>query len=364
VPPVFAPPGPALPATASRPWIVSDDTILLPSAAITFPRDAGALSATNAGEASHGGEAIDTLVDYRSADQQLRASVFLYYPGLPHAGVAAFANDEAIHAGGGATLAAGGPRIVGAGGVEGVAIRRDYDHYQGNLASSSAFVKAERWLMTIRVSGPDSRRADVAAAMDALLAGMRFGPLSPPRPAAPIAIAPCPAGARQRDARALRDPPAASLPAHFLLATYDGGGIATAENGARRDLPSRVPAAFCLSMRATIGGAIVPILRAPDGPALSVDGRTLLIAPLDDEGDVIEIVHAVALQRYWLLHHRLGETGLLGSFDGVPSDNQLVRLLGRSGDAGAAVRVRARLRPGEGARLVPPDPAAPARRRR
>lgn len=236
-------------------------------------------------------------------------------------------------------MTGGEPRIVAAGGVEGVAIRRDYGGYRGDMASSAAFVKAARWLVKLRVSGPAARQAEVAAAMDALLAGIRFGALSRPRAAAPIRVRDCPPGSGGETATLLPDPPGGEIAAHGFLATFDGGGIMATEDGGPSPLPSRVPDELCLSGRVPIGNGQAPILRSDPGPPLSVDGRTRLIVLMSDSGDYLEVVHAENLGRHLLLSHRIGETILLGGFDNVPSDDQIADILaGRSPEA-ARLRV-------------------------
>jgi hypothetical protein len=114
------------------------------------------------------------------------------------------------------------------------------------------------------------------------------------------------------------------------------------EGDRRRDLPSRVPAELCRSSRLEIGIQRVPVLRAGEGPALSITGRTRLVAILSDSGTWIEVVHAENLGRYLMLFHQIGSTAVLGGYDGVPSDRQIAALL--QGAQSDASRVRAAVR--------------------
>jgi hypothetical protein len=360
-------PAPAAPqaTTQQEIWTVSDTRIAVVPARVAFPRTAGTVVAYDTSEFSHRGEGLDMGIQYRSPDQAVFATVYVYYPGLAHAGLAAFATDDAIRRNSNSAVRGGLASVVSAGGVEGVAIRRDYSGYRGNLASTAAFIKLDRWLVKVRVSGPDARRAEVMEAMDRLLANIQFGRQFRPRPATMIEITDC-LGARQQAARELAEPVGPESAAHAFLGTLDGGGIAaTNEGGARQDLPSRVPVAMCVSQRAHLGDLVIPILRGSEGTALSIDGRTMLLAVLTDAGETIEVVHAANLRRYWLLRHRIGETLFLRSYDGVPSDEQVLRALDDNMAGRRPVNIRVRLSPDERHQLfVPgaePQPSTPPR---
>src|SRR3954468_3514081 len=113
-------------------WSQSDEGLTLVAARITLPREGASVRFTEAGEASRAGEGLDNMVQYRSADGAVFATVFLYYPGLPHAGLQAYATDELLRSANG-QMTFGTARIVAAGGTEGAAILRDYGRYRGSL---------------------------------------------------------------------------------------------------------------------------------------------------------------------------------------------------------------------------------------
>ena len=346
-------------APAERRWVMSDETVLFAPARIAFTRRAGGLEMVRQEELSHQGEGIDNAIQYRSADGRIVGTVYVYYPGLPHAGLSAWSTDNAIRLNSESRVVGRGSRVTAAGGAEGVAIRADYSNYRNGNTSTAAFVKAGRWIVKLRVSGPDSRGDEVRAAMDALLAGVRWGAANPPVRATQVTVAGCSGEDGRRAARPLPDPALEEVTAYGLIATFDGGGIeATDAQGARNDLPSRVPPELCLS--SLIGGNGPPILRAPAGDARSIDGRTRLLAVLSDSGTMLEVVDASNLGRHILLFHSMGETAMLGSFDGVPSDQQIADMIqGRDRDS-TRPRVIARFRPGESVQLhVIPPPEAP-----
>lgn len=337
-------------------WVRSGSQIALVPARTAFPLVAGPISFAGNREFSHEGEGIDAGLHYRSADQQVLGTVYVYLPGLSHSGLAAYATDQGIRVSSQTPVRVTRTSVVAAGNVERSAIRVEYENYRGGLASSAAFIKAGRWTVKIRVSGPQARSADVAASMDALLRGIEFGRANPPHPAMPINVSDCPAGVGQQDARSLPDPAAPEMAAHAMLGTFDGGGIeATDENGARSYLPSRVPQDFCLSSRAAVGTAQIPVLRAAGGPPRSIDGRTRLMAVISDSGTWIEVVHAPNLNRYLILYHQIGSTALLGGYDNVPSDRQIADLLNNPAGDAARIRSSITLRPGQGPQINLPS---------
>jgi hypothetical protein len=328
---VLAAPTPALaqgPSTPEGAWSRAGDRITLTQARISLPERAGVTALRQSLELSRQGEGLDNALQYVSPDERVFATVYIYYPGLPHAGVTAFVTDRTIAMQGAPDFRRLGRRIVGAGGREGVAIRGDYSGFREGMASSAAFIKADRWIVKLRVSGPQNRQRDVQQAMTELLAGLRFEGQAQPREAAPLAVGECAPGADPADARQRPELGQAELAAHAFIATLDGGGLSAREaNGPVRNLPSRLPAEFCVSGQVDTGGGPVPILRAADGEPLSIDGRTVLLVPISDNGTLLEVVHAQNLGGYILLYHQIGSTSLLGEYEGVPSDRQIRQLM-------------------------------------
>ena len=303
---------------AAEAWLRSGDSVSVPAAGMGFPTVAGTLTLTETAEFSHKGEGIDNIAQYESADGELFASVYVYYVGLAHNGLAALATANA--------MTSGSPEVrktrstkAAAGGLADVAIRESYTGYRGRLASSAAFLKSGRWLIKLRLSGPDARAADIEAAMDALLAGITFGDDAAPHPAAAIEAQPC---ASERIA---------------------------GEAGQDGPLPARVGGSFCQAGEIRVPTGTVPILRAvgtsPGGLA-----TTELLAVTSDAGGLVEAVR-LGSGRYRLLHHQIGQTALLGAYDRLPSIAQIEAILSGADHAGGAYRATVILRPGEGPRI-------------
>lgn len=338
---------PSAPRYPPAQWVRSDELIAMPQARIAFPTTPAGLNILRTGEFSHQGEGLDNSVEYISQDGKVWATAYLFYPGLAHTGLSAFATDAAMTSATNGSVKLESSQVVAAAGKHGAAIRRDYSGYLNSTSTSAAFVKAGRWMIAFRVSGPPDRRTEIDAAMQSFLGQTRIGPASPAHPALPLEVADCAKSVGGRGARLLPDPADASLAAIGFLATFDGGGIEAddKDKGGLAFLESRVPPKMCLSSRLSVGTSRIPVLRGEDGPSRSVDGRTVLVAVLSDSGDYLEVVHAANLKRYVLLRHSIGGTAVLGSFDGVPSDDQVRAVIVERDNPAGRVRVPVRLHP-------------------
>lgn len=347
-------------------WTRDQDRITFTTARISFPLRAGAIGFSRSAELSHHGEGIDNALQYVARDEQVFATVYIYLPGLAHAGFTAFMTDHVIGVQSGNDLSRSGSRIVAAGGREGVAIRSDYAGFRSErLASSAAFIKAGRWILKVRVSGPQSRRAEVEAVMSALLDGVRFEGDLQPRAAAQLQIDDCQSAPSA--ARALPDN-ATNLIEFALVAAFDGAGEeARHQNGTRVEaLPGRVGARWCRSARARLGNASYSILRAAPGESGDgLGGRSVLIVPVNDAGTSFELVELTKTgqpSRFVGFYHEIGRTSVLGAYDGPLSDEQVAAILTGSDREGGQIRTSVRLLPSGNTEInvpMPEDPPAP-----
>jgi hypothetical protein len=323
-------------AAAAQHWNLTRDAAVFTPLGLSFPTRVRSLEADVPMEFSAQGQSLDNGIQYRSRESNVHATVYVYRPGLPHAGVAHYTTNSGILSSDAAVRALG-TRIVDAGGARGVAIRSDYSGYHGNGRSIAAFMKVGTWIVKLRVSGPEGAAAEVEAAMSALLSGIKWGS-ERPRPAALLDVARCGGGEGRAEARAL-DLSDEQVINAGLLATMDGAGVEATENGARQILPPRLPAALCLSSAVPLNDRTVDVLRAPADSQSDGMGRTRLLVPLSDNGGVLEVVEMTNMRRHVVLYHSLGETAVLGAFDGPPSDAQLGEIF--AGRDREATRVRA-----------------------
>ncbi len=325
---------------AAENWQVSRGQALFTAENIAFPDRAGPVTLTRTSEFSHPGTGLDNGLQYSTRDREVFVTVYIYYPGLAHAGLTSFATNRAIFTQSPNTRTEG-TQVVSAGGHDNAAIRIDYSGYRDNLASSAAFLKIDRWLIKIRASGPQSRQSEVNAAMTALLDGMRFEGARRPRPATPLTVSAC--DNTYPAANALPDGDLAQQMENWLVANMDGGGHEAEADAGVDDTPqalhSRIGANWCQTSRTIPGNPPLLILRAPPAGE-GIDGLSRMLVPISDSGRTLELVQW--RDRYMLMHHDIGRTDLLGSYEGPLSDDQLVAILnGRDSDGG---RIRASIR--------------------
>ncbi|HEY5723288.1 MAG TPA: hypothetical protein VIT45_13290 [Allosphingosinicella sp.] len=330
-----------LQAQSSPAWSRSKERITVTRAGISFPIRAGTLSVTETKEFSHQGESLDIIAQYRSSDQEVLATVYVYYPGIAHAGLAALATDEAIRLNSSNPPGSTGPKLTAAAGKQAVGIRTDYTRYRGDWASSAAFIKAGRWIVKLRVSGPEARADEVKAAMSDLLAKTRFEGAATPRPAAILTPAACPDD-RSADAALVADDPAGNGAVAIMISAFDpvAPSATDRDSGTKKDLPSRIGEQWCRSV-VQVGQSKVPLLRATDPQNdKAIEGKSMLLALYSDAGGLLEVVRLRKAGRYLLMNHQIGATSVLGTFAAMPSDRQIAEILAGRGDAG---RIRSRI---------------------
>lgn len=332
--------------TQDQLWHRGDGRIAFTPARISLAQQAGTVAFQSTQEVGTPGRGLDNVLQYRSGDGQVYASVYFYLPPLAHAGLAAFATEQGLDYLSENSLRRVAAGTVPIGEVADGAVRIDYRGYRRTLASSAAFFKAGRWMVKLRVTGPEDRRAEVEAAMTALLASFRFDGEIRPRAAVLLDAAGC-ASAPTSPARALPDNQ--DTIGDSLIAVFDPAGEMTRRPGTNVPAPilARFGDGWCLSNRARIGNSTVPILRAT-GPAPSgsgrVNSRTVAVAVISDAGRLVEVVNS-SEGRFTLYHHQIGETAVLGAYAESPTDEQIVAMLtGADRDAGR-IRALVRLRP-------------------
>lgn len=335
-------------------WSNRDGRATLVAARISFPDRAGEIARQGNLEFSRPGEGLDNILQYRSRDGRVIGTVYIYYPGLAHAGLSAYATDQAIHIAA-PDVRALGARVVTAGGMDGAGIRLDYAGYRG-MASSAAFIKAGRWIVKIRVSGPEDRRREVEEAMAALLDGVRFEGEARPRPAALLEPADC----RTRPSQAGRLLPSRQedLAGQSLIAIFDATGVESTSSG--RPILPRFGARWCLSTRARVGDGLFHILRAEgdDGDGIA---RSVMVVTLNDAGTALELLEMRPDGRFVLLHHQIGRTAILGTYDRNLTDAQIAAILGGTDREGGQIRATINLRAnGNTETILPTDEGAPA----
>ena len=333
--------------TQEQLWNRVGDRIAFTPAGISLTQRARVVSYQETGEVSNPGRGLDNVIQFRSADGQVLATGYIYYVPLAHAGLSAFATEQGLELISENSLRRVRAGTVPAGAVADGAVRIDYRGFRGTMASSAAFIKAGRWMIKLRVSGPGERQSDVEAAMTALLASLRFDGEARPRTATLLDLDGCDSSPGST-ARMLPD--SQDTLADALFAAFDPTGETPVNSrpgtGEAGPLLARFGSGWCISSRARIGNQTVPILRAT-APAPTANGRvnaqTVAVAIISDAGTLIEVVRADA-GRFTILHHRIGQTIVLGAYGDDPTDEQIANILSGADRAGGQARARVGLR--------------------
>jgi hypothetical protein len=149
-----------------------------------------------------------------------------------------------------------------------------------------------------------------------------------------------------------------------IVGTFDGAGEEARDgtHGGTTILSARFGSGWCVSTRARIGQASYPILRArpPLGSGVA-DGVSLVAVPMNDAGTLLEAIRTRDHDHVILLYHEIGSSTLLGTYDAVPSDEQIANILSGADEPGTRIRAVIRLRPGQGANIeIPSATSTPA----
>lgn len=318
-------------------WTSSGERMTFTATGISFPRRVGAVRLNRSIAFGRRNAGLDNALIYGSDDRELIATAYVYLPGLAHDGLAALVSEHFMRIQSGAGFRLVGSRVTAAGGREGVAIRADYAGFgEAGGASSSAFLRAGRWIVKLRVSGPEIRRADIERTMAALLAEIRFAGEVVPRAAEPIEIAGCPP-ATAVPAATLRAPNATEAMEDAIMAVAEG---LTNDGPARRGRPPSIGRRWCVSSSRQAGPYALPILRILPSAPTEDSRRSVAVAVLNDSGGALEVVERRFRNRsrYALLHHSTAQTRVLGTYDGPPTDAQIIAVLDGPDTAGSQAR--------------------------
>jgi hypothetical protein len=316
------PPPPPPPVAESGPaWI---DEAPKPAAArragISVPRAAGSLRMTKV--EAYDTTGLDNVAQYASADDAISGTVFLYYPSLADTGLTFLATDATIRRRFGAATRIADDRRVAVGGVPEAGRRVIYSGAsEGARSTAAIFVRAGGWILVLRVSGPASRAAEIAADLDALGAGLAFGRNNPVR--AHIVQAEDCAGSPAPNAAIVK--PAGADVIGLLLLTP--GGARDEKGRAIEDELGRVPDRLCLAA-ANKEGSVELTYRVPGKtPGLYAPRLFHLVG---DAGFMVEATAAAKQpDKVILLRHSIGRMEAYGALDASPGAAQVQAVVDR-----------------------------------
>jgi hypothetical protein len=272
----------------------------------------------------YGTEGVDDVAQYASADQALSGTIFIYFPTLPDTGLTFLATDETIRRRFGPATKIADDRLVSVAGVANAGRRIVYSGASDGLRATDAmFIRAGSWILVLRVSGPASRAGEVAAALDAMAAGLSFAK-DPPLPAHVIQTEPCPDAGRP-DAGLAKPTGSEALASALIVAA---GGFQDEQRKALPDMFGRVPNRLCLARSGTHGTAVVLTYRTVGKPSGLFAPR--LFNLVGDAGIIIEVTAAPkSPERLVALRNAIGRATAYGVFLGEPNLAQLDRLYER-----------------------------------
>jgi hypothetical protein len=319
----FAAPA-AAQAAPSKFWEVTDGRLDFRLAKLSAPRWAAGVEYYEATEFSHRGEGVDNAIKYRSADQKILATLYVYLPSLAHTGVHAIATDQAIRGNTRSpSLKPLGAGVASAAGKGDVAVTADYEHYLGDNYTKAALIQAGPWMVKVRVTGPEGRSGAVNAVMTTLLGGLRFEGQAQPRAAAPIAPRKC----------ASPDGPEAKV--------VEGSTESLALARSAAPAGSRVGKDWCQTF-VQAGNQKIVVLKATGagpGPNNSSPESALLVV-YSDSGGTLEVVKLPKVGKFLVLDHGIAEMSVLETFDGSPNLAQIGRWFAHSPEVRARVKIK------------------------
>jgi len=330
-------------------WKLDGDHMVLIPAKIALPTSAGILSLSKTGESSQNGKGVDDVAQYESDDREIFGTVFAFFASYADAALASIGTDRAIRQRYGPAVTLDKQSLVAAGGVAGAAIRQLYEKGEFEpgkpLTTIAGYIRAGRWVIVLRATGPAARRAEIEAGFDALLAGLRFDGKDKPLAAMlPTFAAPCPATG-ERPAKPIGK--SKNSGANALIASLMGGAVTpddekTSEPAALA-FPRNGASAMCVRGSVKAGNQMLDLLQ----PASPDDGTTLLVE-LDDAGSVLAVEPLLIGGGYQVKHYGIGMVQVLGSFRTLPTAAQLGAILDGSDRVGSAIQSTTIFKPNGG----------------
>jgi hypothetical protein len=301
-----------LPSSA---WTATPTSISVAAARIVLPVKAGTASVTKTAEFSRAGEGVDNYAQYETPDGQVFVTAYVYRAAYADAALAAFATDEAVRSRFGAQVRAAERGSVAAAGQPSGAIRVVYDGAVlngGALTTAAAFLRVDSWIVKLRATGPAARRAEVVAALDALVAGVSVTGDATVYAVRPLEVTgPCPA-APGKDAKVMTGKDSTG-PA--LFGALLGGSVlpAKGKNGRASTIAFPANGATPACVRGTLGNGRITMLQPAGGAEPGI-----MLAPFNDAGGVLAIEGGLLGSGYTVKRYGVAEVVTGASLDRLP----------------------------------------------
>ncbi|MBV9932061.1 MAG: hypothetical protein JO013_14110 [Alphaproteobacteria bacterium] len=322
-----------------EPWQHAGGRLAVPAAGLSFPDKAGTVALTQTSEASLGGQGVDDVAQYRSADEQVYATLFVYLTAYADAALAAYELDKVIRQHRGPDARLESSRVLPAGGTAAGAIRVVYVNTEGGKsATTGAVLRAGHWIVTVRVSGPSARQAEVEAALDALISGLRVSGAAVD-PVAPLQVSDCPATAKKAAKRSELRLEGAGLGSdpmtRMLIDSALSAGLGEGKDPKAPPFPASIADngrhPVCIRERVTVGDNVIDLMQAAGDTA----NPTAVIGVINDAGKTVEMRRIGNGGPYSVHLHNVARTANFGSYDRLLTAGQVADLLQGSPKMGA-----------------------------
>lgn len=155
-------------------WFVKDDGISVHHSGIILPFKLGKLNALSNEAPKSGRNGMDNIIQYRKANSDVFASIYIYKPSFVDAELTAKMTNNAINT----SFAVDGPpdiyKTSPIAGIENSAIVMGYKKTGKRLATAAGFAEIGSWIIKIRVSGPENEFDKVMSVMSDALSTIKI----------------------------------------------------------------------------------------------------------------------------------------------------------------------------------------------
>lgn len=163
-------------------WFLEDDGISVHHSGIILPFKLGNLDAVSDEAPKSGSNGMDNIIQYRKANSDVFASIYIYRPSFVDAELTANMTNNAIVLGFGIDGPADIYKTSSLGGSKDAAIVMGYKKTNKKYATAAGFAEIGSWILKIRVSGPEAEFDEVMSIMTFALDNIKFSSEALPKP--------------------------------------------------------------------------------------------------------------------------------------------------------------------------------------
>ncbi|MES2753965.1 MAG: hypothetical protein V4659_04795 [Pseudomonadota bacterium] len=306
-------------------WQADGKAIAAKDARISVPRTVGGLTLISTREYQQPGTALDNGALYRSPDEQIWATLYVYRPGYPDAALADYAADRVVRATYGDRLRRVDHRVVPFAGHADGAIRtayRDVMQKNGDLSASTSLIgRIGNWIVKLRVSGPMAKADEVDVVSEAFAREIKLSKGANLHPVAILDFSTaCPA--------APSGPVIVTMPkdvAASALESAIGAQILDPTDTVGTPLPLGFPAdgktKVCVRGSVAVGDRKLDVLQ-PAGP----EQPDTILAVINDSGSTFAVTKSTLGPHFAVSTTAIGTVTVYRTIDRLPDDAEFGRI--------------------------------------